>query len=508
MADIAGSYKHFKGRYYTVFCEAYDTNKKKYVLYRQNYGDKSFWLRPYDMFFQEVALEDGSLVQRFKPTNTKKLSVEKQIKALVQLINEQKLFIRDSEMEIPFAITEIDESCDYVMVHPIDAKYASGYLTEYELVQRMNYDLCLINKKSVFLKKKNEIDEDKVLRIGDKSIEALERFLNPCSIDLQIADSGYLTTKHKSVDPQSIEYVSSAIDLWKPVKVYSSKSKPSRYIRLRPGMIILTHTKERIRIPLDCAGKIEIKSTFARLSLSITEGDFCNPGYDGYFPLEIKNGGKHTVIIHESETMAQLMLVPLQGPILNKYANRATFKNQKGYDEGTPYSFWNERSIKALRNKEGTQQIIDLSNSVLDNVTYDNTEDVNAFKTRFSNTFLPYCQKHINKAKYKSRETGLPDTRSLLLGYINAEKRLKLFFGLKWGALFMAVATFIWSIIKQILKTKAQTLGLKELILGMLPLSIAFILFLLLSAGLFFFTPKVFCTFEKLDIDDLINDSK
>ena len=120
------------------------------------------------------------------------------------------------------------------------------------------------------------------LKVGENDVELIKKIINPCSIDLQIADSGFLTSKYKVLDPQSIEHVSSATDLWKKVKMFRSKNHSSEFIKLRPGKTILTHTKERICIPKDCAGKVEIKSTYARLSLAITSGDFCNPGYNCY----------------------------------------------------------------------------------------------------------------------------------------------------------------------------------------------------------------------------------
>ena len=55
---ISGTYKHFKGKYYCVYCSARDKQGNKYVLYQQNYDDKSFWIRPYKMFFEKVSVID------------------------------------------------------------------------------------------------------------------------------------------------------------------------------------------------------------------------------------------------------------------------------------------------------------------------------------------------------------------------------------------------------------------------------------------------------------------
>ena len=502
---ISGKYTHYKGNQYDVFCSAFDREGNKYVLYQQCYGDNSFWIRPYDMFFESINV-NGKSVKRFSATSQKLQPSRKRIKKLIELIENQNILIRHTETEGTVIVTHINESWDYVMVHPSNHVYSSGYLTEYEISKRLGYNSCRINGEIKYFKNKNEIDEHCALHIGKNNIEALKHYLNPCSIDLQIADTGFLRTKFKLVDPQSVEHVSSAKELWKPVKKHASKNNNSAYFRIAPGATILTHTKERIRIPDDCAGKIEIKSTFARLSLSITFGDFCNPGYDGYFPLEIKNNGRHTIIIHENETMAQLMLIPLQGPILDEYSEKATFRNNKGYDDGTPYSFWRERSIKALRKKHGTQQIIELSQKLLSEINAQNTYDINAYKDRFNNNFLPFCHKNINKAKHRNNDSNLPDTKKLIHAYITREKHLKSLFGIKWLSGIITLICGLFPVLLQLMQN-ARTPNDPVTILSFWPFFIIAGVLLLVTIVLFIFCPKTFCTFENIDIEKQLSES-
>ena len=48
-------YKHFKGDYYLVEgVVQYSETQEKMVLYRKLYGDGGLWVRPYDMFLEEV----------------------------------------------------------------------------------------------------------------------------------------------------------------------------------------------------------------------------------------------------------------------------------------------------------------------------------------------------------------------------------------------------------------------------------------------------------------------
>ena len=52
---IKGIYKHFKGNLYLVEDIAYNTEtNEKMVVYRALYGDNKLWVRPYNMFIEEV----------------------------------------------------------------------------------------------------------------------------------------------------------------------------------------------------------------------------------------------------------------------------------------------------------------------------------------------------------------------------------------------------------------------------------------------------------------------
>ena len=501
---IPGKYQHYKGNYYTAYCVALDLEGNKFVLYQQCYGDKSFWIRPYNMFFESIEYENKT-IKRFSPASSRRKSTESKIKDLITLVEDQSIIIHNSETEDQYIISQISESDEYVIVHPLDYHYASGYLTEYELARRLGFLSCRINGEIKYFKSREKLDEHKALSIGKNDIEDLKKLINPCSIDLQIASSGFLKTRFKLVDPQSVEHVSSATDLWKPVRKHSSKNSGLSYIRIHPGTTILTHTKERIRIPDDCAGKIEIKSTFARLSLSITYGDFCNPGYDGYFPLEIKNNGHHTIIIHENETMAQLILIPLQGPILAEYSAKATFKNEKGFDDGTPYSFWRERSIKSLRKENGTQKIIDLSNHLLDVINSGNTSDVNAYKDRFNNNFLPFCHKHINKPKYRNVDNNLPDAKKLIMAYIKKEKIFKSLYSIKWVPGILTVICALLPVVLQLLQNAKEPNDPVTFLTFWPFLAISGVL-LIITIALFVTAPKTFCTFESIDLGEQIKD--
>ncbi len=61
-----GRYRHYKGKEYTVFGVArHSETQEELVVYRQEYGDCSLWVRPKQMFLETIEI-DGEPVPRFQ----------------------------------------------------------------------------------------------------------------------------------------------------------------------------------------------------------------------------------------------------------------------------------------------------------------------------------------------------------------------------------------------------------------------------------------------------------
>lgn len=61
-----GRYRHYKNKEYTVLGVArHSETQEELVVYRQEYGDFSLWVRPKSMFLESVEI-DGQLIPRFQ----------------------------------------------------------------------------------------------------------------------------------------------------------------------------------------------------------------------------------------------------------------------------------------------------------------------------------------------------------------------------------------------------------------------------------------------------------
>lgn len=65
-----GIYKHYKGNFYLVLGVAHHSENQEplvvyMALYESEYGKNALWVRPYDMFTEEVEY-DGKKIKRFQ----------------------------------------------------------------------------------------------------------------------------------------------------------------------------------------------------------------------------------------------------------------------------------------------------------------------------------------------------------------------------------------------------------------------------------------------------------
>ncbi|WP_337924592.1 DUF1653 domain-containing protein [Spongiibacter nanhainus] len=64
-----GRYRHYKGGEYWVYsCATHSETEQQLVVYRPLYGDRELWVRPVEMFMEDVEIE-GKRRPRFAWVN-------------------------------------------------------------------------------------------------------------------------------------------------------------------------------------------------------------------------------------------------------------------------------------------------------------------------------------------------------------------------------------------------------------------------------------------------------
>lgn len=172
---------------------------------------------------------------------------------------------------------------------------------------------------------------------------------------------------YNQIQPSSIDLCLSNV-FWEPVKkriIDLRKSRlleldPRRYwkkkvlrknecITLRPGKLLLGRVAAKFTIPNDCAGKIEGRSSFARLGLGIhCTGEYINPGYRGHMPLELYNYGPNPIKIFPYIPICQVMLIKLTS-IPSRLYGLEELQNKYMDDDGGPSYWWRDKRVRSLQ---------------------------------------------------------------------------------------------------------------------------------------------------------------
>lgn len=119
-------------------------------------------------------------------------------------------------------------------------------------------------------------------------------------------------------------------------------------VTLQPGGILMARIYERFALPPEFAGKIEGRSSFARLGLMVhCTGDFINPGWSGFMPLQLYNAGPFPLQIYPYIHICQLMVVQLSSTPSRTYGDEG-LQSKYMNDDGGPSYWWRDRRVARL----------------------------------------------------------------------------------------------------------------------------------------------------------------
>lgn len=103
---------------------------------------------------------------------------------------------------------------------------------------------------------------------------------------------------------------------------------------IQPGMCVLGSTVERITISSDLAGRMEGKSSLARLFLVVhSTAGFFDPGWDGEGTLEIINHSPRPIRLWPGMRIAQMAFFRMAGRPERGYGQQGHYQGQVGPTE-------------------------------------------------------------------------------------------------------------------------------------------------------------------------------
>jgi len=107
-------------------------------------------------------------------------------------------------------------------------------------------------------------------------------------------------------------------------EIHLKKGEP---ITIRPGQFFIGETMEVLRLPANIVGRLEGKSSLARLGIVIhqTSARF-DPGWDGTAALELRNNSDNDVVIYCGDKICAFSFEKLDTPV-EKPWQKATYRN-------------------------------------------------------------------------------------------------------------------------------------------------------------------------------------
>jgi deoxycytidine triphosphate deaminase len=210
-----------------------------------------------------------------------------------------------------------------------------------------------------------------------------DRQIQPCSVDLRVSDVFWRPSRRRRLWRRLLPGREITVDLrrsdvhdldplrdWKRIDVSEGQS-----ITIKPGHILMGRIYERFRVPPGYAGKVEGRSSYARLGLAVhCTGDFINPGWEGYMPLQLCNFGPYPVRIAPYFSICQLMLVRLSSVSERSYGD-AELKSKYINDDGGPSLWWRDARVRQLQERLGAADVAEgIRQEIVDTVRFESPQ--------------------------------------------------------------------------------------------------------------------------------------
>ena len=159
----------------------------------------------------------------------------------------------------------------------------------------------------------------KLIKKGELAVNPLDAsIIRENGIDLRIGNEvAVLINNPNPLDPEKLGEVNLE-EYFKVIKIEDS-------FVLQPYMKILVTTLEYIKMPINVSGLVELRSTFARLGLSIPP-TVIDAGFKGQITLEV-HGGAFPVVLKKGVRFAHIVFMEIKG---EPVPYRGRYQEQRG----------------------------------------------------------------------------------------------------------------------------------------------------------------------------------
>jgi len=268
---------------------------------------------------------------------------------------------------------------------------------------------------------REKLDELKIECSNPKELFRPEEQIQPCSIDLRLDNVFWIPIKRRTIDLRKSKLLElSPRRYWRKVILKAGES-----ITLRPGELVLGRIYEKFTIPPDYAGKIEGRSSFARIGLGVhISGDFINPGYRGHMPLQLVNYSPNSIRLYPYIPICQLMLIKLSSKPDRLYGEKE-LQSKYMDDDGGPSYWWRDKRIKRLQDRLKEYDVsLKIQDEILEKIGGQDPEVIERFETfivelqidDFQNSEVVFNKFLKYEKKLERREKLLKILPSVLLG--------------------------------------------------------------------------------------------
>lgn len=227
--------------------------------------------------------------------------------------------------------------------------------------------------------------------------------IGPCSVDLRLSAVYWKPEPPRPWRlgrPLPLDLSRATIMEAKPNRGWRRVSvRATDVIVLKPKRMILARTCESFRVPTDCAGSLEGRSSYSRMGISVhPSAGFINPGYYGRMPIILYNESPFTIRVPVGLSLCQVIFIGLTEIPKLDYASR-----DPKYlpDYGGPSYWWRDDAVRDLHKS--------LTNARYDSVAIDRITDLFAESSYSASVYERMERRLLNSAPLASAEDLLTD---------------------------------------------------------------------------------------------------